>query len=173
MVYPIFMIMAYCFILHRMDSNITETSYIGEIHLSTQLLEGDLGAAEEETRLSKLQARNSSLSKSLASHQSMDILTSNAKFTLFRNSPLSTWWPIKTLAPLPLNTVAGNLSGKLRYGDELDGFFLAGPDQITIYVPPTSTGFLMQCKVDKEPFIKVPWDKVRSFDCILVFLHGF
>lgn len=128
-----------------MDAKIAEKSFIGNIHVVTQLVDVESTAENPTDSKNKTVALKKRLSMR---SPSMELGNASMRCTLYKTNPLTTWWPIKVLSStsgsVNSNTLAHNDkqsdkmfagSGSL-YSRVYDGFLLAGPQKLLIKLDP-------------------------------------
>jgi hypothetical protein len=127
----------------RMDAKIAEKSFIGDIHVITQLIDVESKAENPSESKNKTVALKKRLSMRAPS---MELANMSMGCTLYKTNPLSTWWPIKVLSSTSsyVNSSAHNEKHSDKvfggssslYSRVYDGFLLAAPQKLLIKLDP-------------------------------------
>jgi hypothetical protein len=174
---------------YRMDEKLAERSYIGEIELTTQLVNveivdeeinlGDIydgtgGAGEHPDKRAKGEKHSSGSKNSRLSvrNKSMEMSNGLISCTLHRSLVSNTWWPFKLLASAGNQTSSTNHLKSKPKPTVHDGFVLAAPLGLILKVIDSRDFSLDNCKEQTDGFISVPWTQVSSlmspFDSSLI-----
>lgn len=89
--------------MYRMDSNLSQTAYIGDIHLITQSVRGEALAPPPNTNGSNAQPHTP-----VFRVDSMRSMTFPTTLAFYRTSAGSSWWPVKILHPVTATSSTGS-----------------------------------------------------------------
>lgn len=173
----------------RMDGKVAETSYIGEMHIMTQLVNVINGEDESSgvVKSNLIQAKGRRLSIHVSS--SMESVQAKVTCSLSHTLSMTTWWPVRFLltpAPLPTNKMNSkplSVDNYLGEGDSLNdalwvGHALASPSALIISCHPLACQRYPQIIVCQESssssvnpgdgtniikaVISIPWSQVLA-----------
>ncbi len=118
-----------------------QRSYIGDLHLTTQLVDVEACAPLSAKDLGALK-----VSAPAAAH------TAFLRYTVRSAAAMSTWWPMKTLQ-------AGSAAGS---SSALSGHVLCGFQELSIRLAAGAVGLLQNAKECSEGLLRLPWENVSA-----------
>jgi hypothetical protein len=94
---------------YRMDNSLSQTSFIGDIHLMTHMVRGEATTAAAGVNGASANAAQSR--EKMFRVDSIRMTTFTSSITVFRHAMGSTWWPVKMLHPTVTGATAGAGAG--------------------------------------------------------------
>lgn len=158
-----------------MDGMLAQQSFIGEIYLTTQMVNVEVGT--DSLDMNEIYPENSSAAKQpetkrklLIRTKSVELGTGQLNCTLYRALPGQTWWPFKILY---VSTVKS-----IKQSEQ--GFIFASPFGLVLKLPISSlsksvdkvaVNTLNSCAESDGSFVTIPYHQVIfSLFCKLPFL---
>eukprot|EP01034_Spumella_vulgaris_P025991 gene25991-32508_t len=142
---------------YRMREDVQQRSYIGDVHLTTQLV--DVEELADHSKQSGTDKTTPASQKSGASSlkiatRSSDFYTAYLRYTLQRASVMTTWWPMR---PMMSGAAASGYSYR-----RMGGHLLCSPDQVLLKLAPGAVGMLYNAKECVDGTLRLAWENVNS-----------
>jgi hypothetical protein len=137
-----------------MREDVQQRSYIGDVHLTTQLVdvEDSTGEATAGSKAVHSSVKSGTSSLKIATRSS-DFYTAYLRFTLQKASVMTTWWPMR---PMLSGAAASGYSYR-----RMGGHLLCSPDQVLLRLAPGAVGMLYNAKECVDGTLRLAWENVR------------
>ncbi len=135
-----------------MREDVQQRSYIGDVHLTTQLVDVEDSGESSGGKAVHSSVKSGASSLKIATRSS-DFYTAYLRYTLQTASVMTTWWPMR---PMMSGAAASGYSYR-----RMGGHLLCSPDQVSLRLAPGAVGMLYNAKECVEGTLRLAWENVR------------